>query len=86
MFEQKGERVVDRLGRDEVIVVQNQHPARPWGSADLVDQCREHRLRRGWLRGVQRAQHTVAYALLDRLECRNHVGQKLEWVVVALVQ
>ncbi len=46
MVEQKGEGVVDWLGFDEVVVIEDEDKA-VWDGVDLVDQRCEDRLHRG---------------------------------------
>jgi hypothetical protein len=63
---QKGERIVDWLDCNEMMVVEDEHNA-AGKSGDLVDQGSEDRLSRRRLRALKRTQRTFSDIGLNRL-------------------
>ena len=69
VLDQKGEGVVNRLGLNQVVVVEDEDEAFREGG-DLVDQGRQKRF--GWrrLRGMERSQHTGAEHFAAQAVCK----------------
>ena len=85
MVEQKGKSVVDRLSRDEVIIVENEGKSfRHRGN--LVDRSRQERLDCKWLGGLQGRDDRLADVLVDSLCGRDEIGQEVGWIIIALIQ
>ena len=97
VLDQKGERLVHRLGLNDVVVVQDEEEMSREGS-NFVEQGRQHRL--GW-RGLRRLEHRQhphsnfrgkpfalrpCFAQGKRLQRRDEVSQKAGGVVVPFVQ
>ncbi|MGD8792173.1 MAG: hypothetical protein PVF47_06435 [Anaerolineae bacterium] len=85
MFEQKGKSVVDRLGVDQVVVVEDEDD-RAGNGGQVVDQGDEDSFRRRRLGGLEDAQRPFPHLGLDRLQGHDQVGQEAGQVIVALVQ
>ena len=85
VFDQKGERLVDRFGINHVVVVKHEDEACREGG-ELVDQSRQQRLGRRRLRGLERSQHTRANARRNGLQSRDEIGQKACEVVIPFIQ
>jgi hypothetical protein len=77
---------VDRLGLNQVVVVENQDdPTRKGGR--FVDQSGQNSLGRRWRRRLERAQHPFTDVGLNcLLQRRDQVGQEAGRDVVALVE
>ncbi len=70
MVEQKGESIVDRLSRDEVIIVENEGKSFRH-SGNLVDQSRQERLDCKWLGGLRGRDDRLADVLVDGKICQS---------------
>ncbi|MGD8997907.1 MAG: hypothetical protein PVH80_07345, partial [Anaerolineae bacterium] len=96
VVEQEGERVVDGLGRDEVVVVEDEDdlatggfPCRLAGcraGRDVVDEGGEDRFSRWRPGGLERGQGGLSDARLHGLQGGDEVGEEAGQVVVALVE
>jgi hypothetical protein len=91
VFEQKGEGVVDGLGFDEVVVVEDED--KPIGDGgDIVDQRSQDSLGRRQLRGLKHTQRSLPDVAgrflpgLNGLQGSDEIGQEANGVVVALVE
>ena len=81
VLEQEGEGIVDRFGIDRVVVVEDEDEIVREGG-DLVEQGRQDRVGRRWLRGLERTQHPRADLRRDRLQRGDEIGQEARGVVV----
>ena len=85
VLEQKGEGIVDRSGIDHVVVVKDEDEIVRDGG-DFVEQGRQDRFGRRWLRGLERTQHPCSNLRRNRLQGGDEVGQKAGGVVIPFVQ
>ena len=87
VVEQKGESLVDRLGCDEVVIVEDENVGATLVVArQIVDQQGQKRFQRRQLRRLQHVQHVLANAGVNGLQGGDEIRQKANEVIVALVQ
>ena len=85
VLDQEGQGVVDRLGVEDVVVVENEHDiARDGG--DVVEQGRQRRLEWRGLRRLEHRQHPVSNPGRHRLQRRDQIGQETARIAVAFVE
>jgi hypothetical protein len=82
---QKGERLVNRPGIQQVVVVKHQD-RRLRQRGDLVEQHRQEGINRWRLRGLMRPHHPRANRRRNCLQRRDQVGEKTAGVAIAFVQ
>jgi hypothetical protein len=85
VLQQEAERLVDRLGLDQVIVVQHQHD-RIGHASQLVDQRGRHRLEGSRLLALQQPGDRTGNPWARPVQCGGDVAPEPHWVVVGLVQ
>jgi|GEM_PF-6303839 len=85
MLEQKGNRVVNRLRLDQMIVVEDEDN-RVGECGKLVDQSSEDGFGRRRLGALECTQHTFPDVGLNGLQSSDQVGQEAGQIVVALVE
>src|SRR5215472_8626494 len=82
---EEGERLMDGLGLDEVVIIQDQHGL----ARELVqgvEQGSEHRLDRWRRRSVQQCQGSFACSWVEGVEGGEDIGPEAEWVVIAGIE
>jgi hypothetical protein len=85
VIKQKDEGIVNRSGIDNMVVVEDEHNIVREGG-ELVDQRRQDRFGRRWLRGLKHTQQAPADSRRDRLQRGDEVRQKAREVVIPFVQ
>src|SRR5439155_26672764 len=85
VVEQEGEGLVNRFGIDRVVVVQDEdEPVRERG--EFVEQGRQDRFGRRWLRGLERSQNLSSNIRRDHPQSGDEVRQEASRVVVTFIQ
>ena len=85
MFEQKGEGRVNRCSIKHVVIVEHKDEAVRGGS-DVIEQGRQQRVGRRWLRRLERTYHSCADGRHDRAQSGDEVRQKACEFVLPFVQ
>ena len=85
VLEQKGEGIVNRSGIDHVVVVEDEDEIVRDGG-DFIEQGRQDRFGRRWLRGLEHTQHPFSNIRRNRLQSSDEVSQKACGVVIPFVQ
>ena len=85
MVQKKGDRVVDRLGIDNVVVVEEKSEV-VLDRMDFIDQGGQDRLDRWWLRRMQQRKCVRANLGLDLLQGCDEIGPEECRVIVALIK
>jgi hypothetical protein len=93
VVEEKRDSVVHRLGRDKVIVIQDEDIVCPWqegsispGSGDLVDQHSQNGFRRRWLRRLEQSARDLPSVGMNHLQRGDQVSEETRQVVVTRVE
>jgi hypothetical protein len=85
MLQQERECFVHRFGVDGMVVVEEKDDAL-WNGRKVVQQGRQHRLRR-WRHGrLEHARHALTDLRGDRLQGCDEVGQEARRIAVPFVQ
>ena len=85
VLDQEGQRIVHRLGVEDVVVVEHEHDiARDGG--DVVEQGRQRRLEWRGLRRLEHGQYPFADPGRNRLQGRDQIGQEAAEVAVAFIE
>ena len=82
---QKGEGLVNRLGIDQVVVVQDEDE-RVREGGDVIEQGRQDRVDGRWLRRLQHTQYTLSNRRRNGLQRSDEVQEKAGGVVLPFVQ
>ncbi len=85
VFDQEFERIVDALGRDEMVVIESQGETL-LRCIDVVHQHRQHGFEVRSCGGVQRALNVGADAVVQPLKRGDEIAEKAHKVVVAFIQ
>ncbi len=85
VVEDEGEGFMDRLGADDVVVVQHERE----GSvqlAQIVDQADQEPLEWWRLGRLQHAKRRLGQVRLQRPQRSNHIGQEARWVIIIILE
>ncbi len=85
VIEQKSKGLVNDFGIDNVVVVKNKDKI-VWSRGDIVEQCRQNRLKGRRLLGLKRIQNPIANMWRNRLQRSDDIGQKACGVAIFLVK
>src|SRR5690606_16018041 len=85
VLQQKGQRLVNRLGIDQVIVVEDQYELIP-GGGDVIDEGGQDRFDGRGLRGFKGGQYRRPDFRRDRLHGRDEVSQKAARFAIAFIE
>src|SRR5215472_11981048 len=85
VLDERGQRLVHRLGLNQVVIVQDQDK-RVREGGQVIEEGGEQRFERWWLRGLEHRQDPGSNRRANGLQGSNEVGQKAAGVVVPLVQ
>ena len=85
MVEKEDDSIVDGLGLENVVVVEDESEV-VLNRIDFIDQCRQDRLDRWRLRRTQHGQSALANTRPHGLQCGDEVGPEESGVIVALIK
>jgi hypothetical protein len=86
VLQQEGQPLVNRLGSEDVVIIQHQGELAATPVGHLADQHSQHRLGRGRLRGVHQCQGAPPQLGIHRLQGGNQIGEKASGIIVRRFQ
>src|SRR5438067_10838333 len=85
MVEQKADALMDPLGADQMVVIEQQHDALREG-ADVVEQRAQQGFDWHWLRRMQQHERVFTDLSVQRLQRRDEVGPEERGLIIALIE